>query len=377
MNKKYLCPDFIHGLYVERDRDSNPTISFCCNAIPIEPVTTVDIKDAALEQQREYSLKHNQLPPNCIRCIDSESAGNTSRRLQIIDFYKNNNIEFENTVKLKNLDFNCQTVCNLKCIMCGSAFSSSWREDEEKLGMSEIRPIRQRFSKNNSLINTADFSALRRVHFNGGEPFMSNDHIQVMQKIIEHGQAHECEVSYNTNGTFFPNDKVIEMWKKFKLIKVYFSIDAIGDQFEYIRFPGNWHTVQENFKKWKQLKDPCVIMEFNVSVGVQNVLYLKELVDWAENTISTNSQGDPINISAQPVHHSYLSLINFPRKLVNLAVDTLNDLSYYSWSERLKRELYNFDSLDHKDPEGWKTWLEQLDQIRHTNWKVSLSKLDI
>ena len=251
--------------------------------------------------------------------------------------------------------------------MCNGGSSSSWREDELAMGMDVLR-IKP---KNRNLAKEISVEKLRRVHFNGGEPFMSNDHIHLLQKVIHEGDPSKCQISYNTNGTYLPSNEVIELWKQFELVKIYFSIDAVEEQFEYIRFPGVWAKIESNMTWWKNLIDPCVILEFNVTVGVQNILYLPQLINWIENTVRENAQGDPVSTSVQLVEHASLGLENLPVKYRALALDILEDLSYYSWSKGLVTHLENNSepSLD------WQDWLTRLDSIRSTNWQASLSRL--
>lgn len=365
--KNWLCPDLSHSLYIERDRNGDPRIAFCCNALPQTPTKAISITDPILERERAQSV--DQLPPSCIRCTRAEQTGTNSRRISTIDFYRANGISVESTPSLKNLDFNCQTVCNLKCIMCNSDYSSSWHEDEVALGISSGQPAKQ---KNRNLAAEIDVGALRRVHFNGGEPLMSNDHITLMERIVAAGQAGVCQLSYNTNGTLRPSDRVLELWQNFELVKVYFSIDAVGEQFEYIRYPAKWDQVEANIQWWRTLQTPCPILEFNVAVGVQNILYIEELTQWVESAAPANAQGDPTNISVQPVTHPSLGIENLPEKFHQKALDTLDKISYYNWSEGLRQHVLNAEQPNTK----WQTWLADLDRIRGTDWQSSLGKLN-
>ena len=362
----WLCPDLAHSLFVERNPQGNPQIAFCCNAMS-QPAETVDQNDPVLARERNISITQGILPPSCIRCSRSEELGAPSRRTAIIEHYRSNDIHLGPDIQLHNLDFNCQTVCNLKCIMCNGDYSSSWHDDEVKLGITNQRST----PKNRNLAQEISAKDLRRVHFNGGEPFMSNDHIHLLQKIIKEGNPEKCQLSYNTNGTYIPTNNVLKLWQQFQLVKVYFSIDAINEQFEYIRFPAKWNDVTQNIQWWKQLNDPCVILEFNVSVGVQNILYLPQLIDWIENTVTANAQGDPVNTSVQLVTHPSLGLENLPVKNRKLAIDILKNLSYYNWSNGLLTHLENNATPNTE----WKNWLSKLDHIRQNNWQTSLSLL--
>ena len=319
-----------------------------------------------LVEQRLLNKTLKKLPDTCSRCTKAEASGLPSRRTSVIQYYTLNNIEL-NDQDLINLDYNCQRVCNLKCITCNGQFSSSWIEDEKALGIFVNPDVIK--VKHNTLIDELDLSQVLKVHFNGGEPFMSNDHIAIMKRIVDHNNAGRCDISYNTNGTFLPKQEVIDLWKNFKTVKIFFSIDAIGPAFEYIRYPGKWNQILDNIQWWKQLSEACILLEFNVALGMHNVLYVNDLVDWIENNVESNYFGDPAHISVQLVGHPSLQIENLPENKKQQADQQLALLSGYAWAHGARKELQKPSN------NNWQQWLNQLDTIRGTSWRHSLSRL--
>jgi molybdenum cofactor biosynthesis enzyme MoaA len=223
--------------------------------------------------------------------------------------------------------------------------------------------------KHNTLIDELDLSQVLRVHFNGGEPFMSNDHVAIMKRIVEHNNARQCAISYNTNGTFLPKQEVVDLWKNFKIVKIYFSIDAVDQAFEYIRYPGKWNQILNNFQWWKQLSETCILLEFNVTLGMHNVLYIDDLVNWINNDVKSNYFGDPAHISVQLAEHPSLQIENLPEAKKQQADQQLALLSDYAWAQGARKELQKTSN------NNWQQWLNQLDTVRGTSWKNSLSRL--
>ena len=67
---------------------------------------------------------------------------------------------------------------------------------------------------------------IRYLEFTCLEPIMIREHIQLLQKILDHGVANQVEIHYNTNGTQWP-DEAEDIWRHFKHVEIAFSIDDI------------------------------------------------------------------------------------------------------------------------------------------------------
>ena len=69
----------------------------------------------------------------------------------------------------------------------------------------------------------------------------------------DNGFAENIEIHYNTNGTHFP-EEFIETWKKFRKVEIAFSIDNLGERFEYERSGAKWEEVEANIQRFHALK---------------------------------------------------------------------------------------------------------------------------
>ena len=56
--------------------------------------------------------------------------------------------------------------------------------------------------------------------------------------------------------------EIFDLWAYFKHVEIAFSIDDIGEPFEYQRHPANWRQVSANLVKFKEMKTPN--MEFQI-----------------------------------------------------------------------------------------------------------------
>ena len=92
-------------------------------------------------------------------------------------------------------------------------------------------------------------------------------------------------VKYATNLSIFPNDETIELWKKFKKVILNVSIDGVGEKFEYVRWPLQWHQIDNNLKKLKQLKnqnDINLVYHIAYTGNPLTIWYLDELENYSQ-----------------------------------------------------------------------------------------------
>jgi MoaA/NifB/PqqE/SkfB family radical SAM enzyme len=122
---------------------------------------------------------------------------------------------------------------------------------------------------------------IQYIEFTGGEPFMIQEHFDMLQGLVDRGLAGGIEIHYNTNGTQYP-EHAEAIWKHFKIVEIAFSIDDLGDRFEYQRTNAVWSEVEANIAKFKTLRREHANMRLQVcsTVNVFNAYYLPELAEW-------------------------------------------------------------------------------------------------
>jgi MoaA/NifB/PqqE/SkfB family radical SAM enzyme len=119
------------------------------------------------------------------------------------------------------------------------------------------------------------------IEFTGGEPFMIQEHFDLLQGLVDRGLAHRIEIHYNTNGTQWP-EQGPAIWQHFRHVEIAVSIDDVGARFEYQRTGAVWREVEVNIARFKQLRGQHANITLQVcsTVNVFNVLYLPELAEW-------------------------------------------------------------------------------------------------
>lgn len=383
--KKYdnWCPDIYRGLYIDRWNDDEVRVAPCCQAdTKTEPVEEFTFASSPYLNSLREKFDRGERPAECKRCWDYEehNAGSEyrSRRQKAIITYENakENFEPDTSVKLSSLDYCCTWICNLACAICRPLNSSLWsaelkqtKEERKAVGrLYELKP-------QPSLSDQLDFDDMYRVHFNGGEPLATKEHIKVLSKLDKQGLLKGTVVSYNTNGTMYPSEEVIELWKKAQKVHVSFSVDGSGNAFEYIRYPAKWDQVTANIFRMKKEMPDNVEFGFTVAVGALNVFDMPALWEWYTTNMAPGVSWEKSNFSWQYITEMELGTLREDLKIK--AIEVLKEYPIFAGvAEYIQATIDDptiIDSNPHAD--FYPVWNEQLDTIdarRKTNWREAL-----
>jgi len=236
-------------------------------------------------------------PQTCRKCWREERAGRTSKRMHTLDRLKHMLAsETEWTLEAKPLmflDLKLGNICNLKCRICGSWSSSTFATEElANLAPDEDRKSSYHYSmlrqgawprENPKFWSEVEQAStdIQYIEFTGGEPFMIQEHFDLLQGLVARDMAKNIEIHYNTNGTQYPED-AIDIWQHFKHVEIAFSIDDVGARFEYQRTGAVWTEVLNNIARFKTLRSQNSNISLQVcsTVNVFNIYYLAELANW-------------------------------------------------------------------------------------------------
>jgi len=256
--------------------------------------STIQNSDSMRKLRQEF-IDRKQ-PQTCRKCFREERSGRTSKRMHTLDRLKHMIPNTDWTIDAKPLmflDLKLGNICNLKCRICGSWSSSTFAAEElNNLSANIDRKTNHHYQmlrqgawprENLSFWTEIDqvVDQIKYIEFTGGEPFMIQEHFNMLQGLVNRGLASRIEIHYNTNGTQYP-EGAEKIWSHFKLVEIAFSIDDVGARFEYQRSNAVWSEVVANIDRFKQLRDQYANIRLQVcsTVNVFNVYYLEELAQW-------------------------------------------------------------------------------------------------
>lgn len=249
----------------------------------------------SMKKLRQEFIEGGQ-PQTCSKCWREESVGRTSKRMHTLDRLKHMLPAQDWTADAKPLmflDLKLGNICNLKCRICGSWSSSTiateelqhLQPNEHKKDNYHYHMLRQgAWPRENQQFwsEIAGISdQIQYIEFTGGEPFMIKEHFNMLQGLVDRGLASNIEIHYNTNGTQWPGSAEA-IWQHFKIVEIAFSIDDVGERFEYQRSNAIWAEVISNIARFQALRSQYsnIRLQICCTINVFNVYYLETVATW-------------------------------------------------------------------------------------------------
>ena len=335
------------------------------------------------------TMLEGKIPASCSKCIAEESRGVASKRIWETGSWIEDGIDVEELIKqteedgtvperLVYLDLRLGHTCNLKCIMCSPHDSSQWAADHKKIyPLFQAKELKEQMSWNRKDFNNfwhenpdfwkemyAQIPNLKQVYFAGGEPLMIREHRWFLEEIIRQGYADKILIRYNTNGLLI-DDEIIELWKKFKKVKVGFSIDAVDERNYYIRYPSDWSTIVRNLHRLDSTPDNIQV-SIATAIQILNIKHLAEFAKWKiqqnfkkinlENTVGGIQAGGGIFNMHLLYIPTFLSIRLLPSEDKAEVRRSFAELADWLYSNYRQDE----DFWKH-NPYGWNRWQAVLD----------------
>ena len=135
-------------------------------------------------------------------------------------------------------------------------------------------------------------------------------------------------------------DHFIDIWKKFRKVRIHLSIDDIEDRNYYVRFPSDWDTIMKSFHKILQYKD-IFNLEACQTVSALNVFNID---NYKKFTLDHD-----LVISHNYVHYPNHMMVNLIPE--EMKYEILNNIKYMREDEvqRLKIELFKPSTKQERD----------------------------
>lgn len=366
--------------WINLSTDVNGSLRPCCkfaqpsvlNEFQL-PNMKEDSLDVLWNDQRFQNLRQAFLdgkkPTECMSCWNEEAAGLPSFRTQFAIDKKidTSTIEFLPYASTgpKAMDLKLNNVCNLKCRICGPQASSMFlKEEQDRLN---IKIEDGSYWLSNKILGTANEEVINKwaqelihLEMTGGEPMASPENIKVLELLVNSGRAKHINLLLNTNGTLY-NKKFLDLLTQFKEVTLCLSIDDIGPRLEYERFPTEWNIIQENIKKFVELKNnnSNIFLTLCPTVSVFNVYYLPEYLEWSKSM--------ELFTYYNILHYApYNSIKNLPSKLKAIVADRL-----VAPEHEIIKNFLNLECVDENLIQDFIRKTDELDQFREQNFETT------
>jgi MoaA/NifB/PqqE/SkfB family radical SAM enzyme len=358
----------------------------------------IKLKDSTITEQwnSEYfrqirkDFLDNKWPDNCRRCEYVEKLGGISKKQLAIE---SSDGKYDHLIDLTNsdgsvpyyplrLDIRVGTICNLKCIHCGTGASSKWKEDKELI---DKYPNTENYNIDNKWIEQDDYiwdsikeniGEVRRLNFLGGEPFANKKHNIFIKEVSNSESAKKIELFYVTNGTLL-TEELIDRLIKFKRLTINISVDAIDKPIEYFRYPIVWNDLKNKLFMLNEYSKNFS----NIWVGIQwtcsniSMYYLIETYELIKKEFPNlfftfaNHVEWPIHMSAQVLPNEIKSLIG--KKIKDHDWGTDYETVQFYVNHMMEKDLWS----EHGNT--FMNYLDDLDRARNVSWKTSFEEMNL
>jgi len=312
-------------------------------------------------RQVRKQMMNGQKPAVCQKCYKYEEGGVGSKRQESNSVFKkyideclpNTNPDGSlKNIKYHYVELRLGTVCNLKCTTCNPFSSNRWNQDLKGLEGTEF--AKDYFKIENKIEWYRDYNfydelfakcqELQEIWINGGEPTLIKEHGYFLQKFIDNGTAQNIDIHYSLNCTQFP-DHFIEIWKKFRKVRIHLSIDDLEERNYYIRFPSDWNQIMKSFDKILKYRDVfnLEVCQTVSALNVYNMDNFKKFTLDHDLIVAHNYVHYPdhmmVNLIPEEMKHQILDNIQYMRE------DEIQRLKIELFRPHTQKEVNRFYSF--------------------------------
>ena len=384
----FCAMPFVHMMI-----ESNGDIKPCCMAerfkdLNIKGKTIKEVYNDPIRLEFIEAFKKNEQHPLCSICWnDPHIRTHYSSMTNAIDFTEEamnlSQLRAGNPTipehELRWIEIRPGNKCNLKCRICGVISSSNWTKDWAAVHEPDVKFKNTKAYKWTQACDWTDdaifwtdirqLESIKYIHFMGGEPFMSKEHFQLLERLVESDiDTNKINIIYNTNGTYFPTEENQKLYSNFKNIQIALSIDDIGDRFEYQRKLANWEEVKSNLINFVNLNrrqynvciDPCV--------SIFNIFYLEEI----ENKFQELGYHIKRITDDHFVFNGPRSIHTLPQPVKDIIIEKYKNSDSVWISNSV-----NYMNSQKPKPELWETFMKQnshLDILRKENFENTFTE---
>ena len=268
------------------------------------------------KQVQRQKMLNGERPKECEYCWKIEDAGHLSdRHYRSAEWWAQDGwkeIENTNTILPRYVEVNFNQACNLKCVYCSPHISTTWEKEINEHGPYKLFSVDHnnfkyldmplKCSNNDNPYVKAFwnwwpdlYKTLKVFRMTGGEPLIDNNTYKILDHVIKNPNV-DLELSITSN-LCPPDNKIINRFinkiKKIEQIRwwedpnkinkeynnnnfvgasckhfsLFVSLDSVGEQAEYIRYPLNYNILLDNIHNFLEntiTSEICFINTFSI-----------------------------------------------------------------------------------------------------------------
>lgn len=270
----------------------------------------LEIWESSAAQELREQLAGGAFAPGCDLCAWQVGAGNTQAVFATgYDAYANEVDGPLRAIWPRQMEFSLTNTCNLMCTMCSGDLSSTIRSRRDRLP-----PLPRAYDDAFFQELTPFLPHLHRAQFVGGEPFVGQEPLRVMEMLL--ALDHPPEVSVVTNGTQW-NPRVEHILAHLPM-HLMVSIDGMtAATFEAIRVGARFDEVMANLDRYE-----AATRANGGSVAITHCLMTDNWTEFADLVVFAERRGFglSVNMVSEP---AAMSLYQLERGELERVIDGL------------------------------------------------------
>jgi molybdenum cofactor biosynthesis enzyme MoaA len=311
------CPYIKKGLSIKNNGRMIPCCAYRDSTnLNIKNTSIIDYFQSSILDDLESLMESGQWPVGCIKCKQSEENNQTSMRI--------NALAIESKLFEKYyVDLDIGDQCNSDCVMCTPDSSSKIQSRIKNHGTIDevsydLTKLKTNWVKDEKIWKDfeTNIESIGCIKFLGGEPFIIKNIWKWLEQDSVQQKKHDIVLQITTNASILPVDK-IELLNGWKDLIINVSVDATGDQFEWIRHGLDWNTVENNTIALTKLQNSTVSIQCVASI--YSITGILDLLKWT-NDINCLFTFIPLS------YPRYLSLQYAPVNTLTTVLDKLKQI---------------------------------------------------
>ena len=346
-------------------------------------------------QDRQTMLAGNWPKGGCDYCEKIERAGGSSDRKLHLAIPDLTPLELNNDpeailVTPRIVEVYFDNTCNLSCIYCHNGFSSRIHHENDKFGTFEANGVtiantHQRHPEQEQLTEElwawldSNYTTVRRFHLLGGEPFYQKQFDTCLDfmynhtnKDLEFNVVSNLMISHNRLRSYIKRIKALVAERKIKRFEVTASIDCWGAEQEYIRSGLDLTEWQKNFEYL--VSERWITLNINQVVTALAMPTMPKLIEYVNQHRQDREIGHHLITVNDP---TYMNPDIFePGFLNGYFEQVLAVMPEATWQQQeAKKYMAGVQQQIEKaranpvEQQKLKTYLNEIDRRRNTNWR--------
>ena len=228
---KFHCLAIEHNIRLDCTAQSKLKILPCCVYQTQQVYSSLEDYNSSLEIQELRSA--TDWPAGCNVCRQQESLGQTSYRKHAENALK--------TVAGKRYEIMPSNVCNLRCVMCDSRYSTALAQERFAVGLDTINVSHEVDVGQQQLEILKQDPDIESISLIGGEFFLSKNNLEFLDFAIDR----QIPLRVVTNATVIL-DTHLQKLQQISDLELQISMDGVDVGYEFMRYPANWSVFDTN-----------------------------------------------------------------------------------------------------------------------------------